>query len=533
MANNHSASRLDVTLRQAKLLMLAQSVEQSSDLRHPFSAADKRAATDRVRHTLGVDAEPKALLIARARDILKTAEDRGIATQIRTDNQPARYVFIVLVLMSFLLGMGTDRIGAQSNYINLLSLPFWGVIIWNLAMYVTLSLRCLGFFRQTSGHFYLPFRQVLHSIYNRVSTFSFTRSFKNQFFKTWAQLISPLVDLQIARTLHASAFAFALGVIISLLVRGFTTSYTVGWESTWFHEAPEVIRDFLNMTYGLIPSFGGLLPDMPDVAQVTAMRADLMNLPNATPVSAGPWLIRMILLMTLVVIIPRIILMGWDSWRIHRFYQHVKLSMDVPYWREILASISPKASALPICVMTSDAQRADRNTRIETFLKDWPKPENESIVDSTSTTTNPYFYQTLLDEDAPLPSIAQAHPTLIAAWFDGIETPEMEVHGAALQRLNNYAQTHAVHVVAVVDMSDFANRYDAKRLEERQTVWTAFLGLQHVEVFVLTNTLESRQALLDQLLVLARAKQTVLAQQTNTAQMQEVTTPNASEATHV
>ena len=59
--------------------------------------------------------------------------------------------------------------------------------------------------------------------------------------REWLTLSAPLMSARVAAILHAAAFAFALGAIASLYLRGIVFDYRAGWEST-FLAAGEVHR---------------------------------------------------------------------------------------------------------------------------------------------------------------------------------------------------------------------------------------------------------------------------------------------------
>src|SRR5439155_11970598 len=54
-----------------------------------------------------------------------------------------------------------------------------------------------------------------------------------RFHMDWFRATAQLHVARIKRVLHISAAAWALGVILSLLVRGLVVEYRVGWESTF------------------------------------------------------------------------------------------------------------------------------------------------------------------------------------------------------------------------------------------------------------------------------------------------------------
>ena len=118
-----------------------------------------------------------------------------------------------------------------------------------------------------------------------------------------AQLLVPVYENQAAYLMHLAALAFALGLIAEIAFRGISTAFVVGWESTWFAQNPEAVKTFIDWTYGLIP-FGG---DLPDASTLEAMQSDRLVF-RMHPVNAAPWLIRMMVLLTVFVIIPRLFL---------------------------------------------------------------------------------------------------------------------------------------------------------------------------------------------------------------------------------
>ena len=295
-----------LTLQQAKLILLAKAVEESNDAHIKWTSADAEAASLRAAHTVGESADAVKLLTERAKVVLRTASERGVNTTISTKARLPQFFSPLFVLMAFVLGALTDRIASPEHIVNLLSPPYWGVILWNLVVYIALFCCAIGLVGTGTNRFALPLRSSLNAFVQKTSYGTLRRSgFKSHFYSEWSSFVAPLIRMNVARTLHFAALFFALGIIVSLLVRGFGTSYWAGWESTWLAESPESVKAFIDYTYGLIPAVGPL-PPTPDLSQIAEMRAD--RLPYLeTPVSAAPWLIRMMILMGVVVIVPRLI----------------------------------------------------------------------------------------------------------------------------------------------------------------------------------------------------------------------------------
>ena len=266
-------------------------------------------------------------------------------------------------------------------------------------------------------------------------------------------------------------------------MRGFGTSYWAGWESTWLAESPESVKAFIDYTYGLIPAVGPL-PPTPDLSQIAEMRAD--RLPYLeTPVSAAPWLIRMMILMGVVVIVPRLIFACFDTWRMGRFKTQTSLSIDSPYYANILVQCAPDAVLGNLLIITSLVNRPLRNQTTSILCKHWGSAEDSAVktVDFD-------------DEEANIPAVPSGpRKPIVLIWFDGIETPEEEVHGAVIERLRHaYESEGSAVFAALLDMKEFIQRFTSMqaRIKERQKAWEALNKTHQLKLFVLRDSSESQ-----------------------------------------
>lgn len=473
-----------LTLQQAKLILLAKAIEESNDTHIKWTSADAEASSLRAAHTVGESADAVKLLTERAKVVLRTASERGVNTTISTKARLPRFFSPLFVLLAFVLGALTDRIASPEHIVNLLSPPYWGVILWNLVVYIALFCCAIGLVGTGTNRFALPLRSSLNAFVQKTSYGTLRRSgFKSHFYSEWASFVAPLIRMNVARTLHFAALFFALGIIVSLLVRGFGTSYWAGWESTWLAESPESVKAFIDYTYGFIPSVGPL-PPMPDLAQIVEMRAD--RLPYLeTPISAAPWLIRMMILMGAVVIIPRLIFACFDSWRMNRFKSQTMLSIESPYFENILVQCAQDAVLGNLLLITSSVNRPLRDQTTAILCKHWGNAE-DSAVQAVN----------FDDEGASLPTIPSGPRKPIAlVWFDGIETPEDEVHGAVIERLRQSCEFNGSAVfAALLDMKEFAQRFAwmPARIKERQEAWESLGNLHQTKLFVLHDSSESQ-----------------------------------------
>lgn len=477
-------SLVRLTLQQAKIILLAKAVEESNDAHIKWTSADAEAASLRAAHTVGESADAVKLLTERAKIVLRTASERGVNTAVSTKARLPQFFSPLFILLAFVLGALTDRIASPEHIVNLLSPPYWGVILWNLVVYLALFCCAIGIVGTGTNRFALPLRSSLNAFVQKTSYGTLRRTgFKSHFYSEWSSFVAPLIRINVARTLHFAALFFALGIIVSLLVRGFGTSYWAGWESTWLAESPESVKAFIDYTYGLIPAVGPL-PPMPDLSQIAEMRAD--RLPYLeTPVSAAPWLIRMMILMGVVVIIPRLIFACFDTWRMGRFKAQTTLSIASPYYENILVQCAQDAVLGNLLIVTSSADRPLRDQTTSALCKHWGTEEDSDVktIDFD-------------DEEANIPAVPSGPRKPIAlVWFDGIETPEEEVHGAVIERLRQpYESNNSAAFAALLDMKEFAQRFASMpaRIKERQEAWEALTKTHQLKLFVLRDSSESQ-----------------------------------------
>lgn len=483
MAMNKRTS-VRLTLQQAKVILLAKAIEESNDATIGWTQANAEAASLRAAHTVGEGADPVKLLAERAKIVLRETAEHGINTKLSTKARLPKLFSPLFILLAFVLGGLTDRIASPEHIVNLLSPPYWTVILWNLLVYCALFCCAIGLIGTSSNHFALPLRSSLIAFVEKASFSTLRRKgYKARFYSEWTQFVSPLVRMHVARTLHFAALAFALGIVASLLVRGFGTAYWAGWESTWLAESPESVKAFIDYTFGLIPAVGPL-PPMPDLATVTEMRAD--RLPYLeTPVSAAPWLLRMMILIGVTVIIPRLVFAVFDTWRMRRFKTNTTLAIDTPYFGNILEQCAQDAVIGNLVVITSTTNRPERDANVALFCRHWGEADDSSIhaVDFN-------------DEEATLPALTLSlRKPVVLIWFDGMETPEEDVHGALIERARStYEKQNSAIVTALVDLKEFSTRFASipERVKERKDVWTSFGSSHDVEMFQITEASESQ-----------------------------------------
>ena len=156
-----------LTLQQAKLILLAKAIEESNDAHIKWASADAEAASLRAAHTVGESADAVKLLTERAKVVLRTASERGVNTTVSTKARLPQFFSPLFVLLAFVLGALTDRIASPEHIVNLLSPPYWGVILWNLVVYIALFCCAIGLVGTGTNRFALPLRSSLTHSFKR------------------------------------------------------------------------------------------------------------------------------------------------------------------------------------------------------------------------------------------------------------------------------------------------------------------------------------------------------------------------------
>ena len=310
------------SLRDAEVITEAKLLEQTPTLN--WESSDANRATRQAALAVGEDASAASFLVARARVVEKmiVAKNPTVKpTALRFT--PPVWINAALVGIAFILGLLTDQFASESSRINLLSLPFFGVLLWNILVYVMLLIS--GIRHKTSRDF-LGLRSAL-GILEKALTIKQVR-----LTKSITTLLQPFVTHYAARAFHLAALFFVLGMICSVLLRGVGTAYTVGWESTWFANSPDIVYQIIALTYGIFTNFLGPMPNILDVAN---MRFDRLSV-NAVDVSAGLWLMRMIFMLAVFVAVPRLLLALKHTLQINALKKNFPLDLSERYYADIL-----------------------------------------------------------------------------------------------------------------------------------------------------------------------------------------------------
>lgn len=453
-----------VTYEQARTILRAKALEQAASGHAIQSAVISKATA----HRLGESADEATYLTEHAKAVLQAAGQEDAASKTPSRRPSIRNAAGLLFLAAFILGALTDKLASPEPFINLLSFPFWGVIAWNVLIYGILLLGALGLICPDR----FPVRGTVSALLAGKLTRLLRRTSPDTALRVeMAQLLVPVYENQAAYLMHLAALAFALGLIAEIGFRGISTAFVVGWESTWFAQNPEAVKAFIDWTYGLIP-FGGTLPD---AATLEAMQSDRLVF-RMHQVNAAPWLIRMMVLLTVFVIIPRLFL-ALISFSAARFCRNrLRLTVSDPYFVSVLTEGKESAHLGPLVIIADKAFKGSDKATLDKLSLLWGNPK--PIVEE-------------LDYDAPpfvVPDIFRdGENPFVLILSDALKTPEEELAGALFSTVNNTETTEKAFLCAVLlDTRRLRDRFDVYpgRLTERIDTWTRFAASFGLTVFV-------------------------------------------------
>ena len=271
--------------------------------------------------------------------------------------------------------------------------------------------------------------------------------------------MDPLAGHYAARAFHLAALCFVLGMIASVLLRGIGTAYTVGWESTWFAESPEIVYQIIALVYGICTNFLGPMPNILDVAN---MRFDRLAI-NGYEASASLWLMRMIVMLAIFVVIPRGLLALKHTFQIARIRKRFPLDLENRYFSNIMRTWRSEAMSLDLVVPDS--------VQSKNLLESAYRFAENLGFDFKEIKTHNWSIE---DGDAPLTLEKNGQSQQVWVLFNATATPEQEVQGVALQALKE--KLSKTPIIVMVDLATYLARFGDfnDRIESRKELWRDF-----------------------------------------------------------
>jgi len=393
------------------------------------------------------------------------------------------------------IGMGTNALG-PARQVNLLSVPFFGLLAWNLAMYLLLLVAAL-FGRSirarlqqrrgadadvdaATGHDGLV--TGLAGWVVRFALWRSRRGWKKVTFGDpeqarilaraftrccglWHRLTGPLLESRVRRRLHLAAAGLMVGVVSGMYVRGLAFEYRATWESTLLGATQ--VQWLLDTVLG--PAATVLRTRVPDVAPLRA--------PGDGP--AAMWIHLFALTALLFAIGPRIVLALFEAWRSARLKADLPIDFEDGYYRRIFAEwrgARRRVEVLPY----SYRPQATTVQHLKMLFYDFFGAQSDMQV------LAPVTY----GDDPPPPGResedgSAGYDRYLVVLFNAAQSPETEVHGAFLEKLKHRLGP-GDKLLVLTDTGPYRRQVAAAgRSEERQQAWNALgrtVGLEPVHI---------------------------------------------------
>lgn len=485
---NEQAIRNLVLVRAIETVDSKHQILSDDDLTYASSSGVELARWEAADKQIALT--PALFLQKRAELLLKKIAERTPAfSRFNAPQNWLRALGIAAPGLAFFAGVFLDRI-ADPHRVDLLSVPLLLIILWNLVVYAILlfgrfipAIDTPVFHSGPLGHL-LNFR----TFGPRKLPQTLAAALAN-FVTEWTQLCAPLTRARIKRIVHLCSACFAVGAVISLYVRGLSTKYEAGWESTWL-DANQVnqILSFLFKPATLVFRLPGF-----SIADVRALQ-----LPHSlSEGSSAQWVHLYAGTIVLLVILPRLALTLFARWKEDTLSNDFPLDLGLPYFRKLTAGIGVPAPAVLRVVphsFTLDEARDAGLTAVAKLLLG----EQARVMLRPST---PYGEES---NNALVGNISEVIDEAgTVALFNLNATPEEENHGAFLDQLRRASSRQ---LSALIDESAYLERAGKQtgregRLKERISLWRRFCDSHSVPLLVVnlinphTNTVDIERGL--------------------------------------
>lgn len=433
--------RFAVTPEEAGLLVAARASE-AADGPEASAAADARLIAGK---------DPKEKALARAKLVLS----RRSLKPSRVPTLPTGLFTGALMLSAYFLGVMTDRFSSEGAVVNLLSPALLLILFWQIALYALLLVGTIA--APLGWKPKWPGRELFAALLSRLRILTVSKQTLRER-PLWLSLLTPALRSEAARAFHLAAASLGAGLLTGLAFRGIGTAYTVGWTSTWLAGHEAWLAALFSATYGLVPLelFGIPFPNAAAIAEMN-LRVNAQGSPDA-----AAWLLRLMGLVAIVVILPRLLLAFFAGRR-------AKAARTRFVW------IDEQDEPAPVSTQRSVASFSEGATVLTTV------PADDSLRRRTAALLmQPDARWRTVDvwKDDPESALATVDTETAVLLFDATATPEEEVHGHWIDAVGR-RQPDAVTLL--VDLSGLEAQFGAEseRLTARKALWESFAAERH------------------------------------------------------
>lgn len=474
--------------RQAREVTLLEAFETAQPASPSWGDEERRWADRVALEAVGSTAPAPLFIAERARHAIHRLlpRERVAARWLQRPTRRGAWV-ATIVVVAVVLGLLADPIGG-SQRINLLTPPFWGLLLWNVVVYGLLIFTALASIVRRRPPKQGPLRRAAAALLRvgqrmvapaagssvrraieasmRVARpTSATGAARSAaiaplagFATLWSRRTAGLASLRAQTFLHAGAAALAAGLIASLYLRGLLLDYRVGWEST-FLSAPTV---HAVLATALAPAAALAHVALPDEAAFAA----LQTLPDrrSAGAPAALWIHLLAITMALVVVLPRIALALGCAARLDWLGRRFALPWNEPYFQR-LARLQRGAAAEVDVFPYAHTPTPQAALGLHALVSEAFGPKASVRIAPTIAFG--------AEDDAAVGLVPASSATHVLMLCDLGATPEFETHGRCANQLAQGLPPGAVFAL-LLDESSFRRRFAGlrERLLQRRAAWS-------------------------------------------------------------
>lgn len=444
--------------RQAREATLLQAFESASEASPNWSDEDRRWVDRVALEAVGSAAPADDFIVERAHHAMHRLLPRERAAARWLERRPRWAIWLGLVVV---LAAGAGVVlgpGLGTQRINLITPPFWGVMLWNLVVYAALLVLPLVAALRRKPSRPGPLRRGVERLL-RSRLRAPTASPLARFAALWSARSARLLSLRAQTLLHAGAAALGLGLIAGLYLRGISADYRVGWEST-FPFAAETVYAWLSRGLAPASALSGIA--LPDAAGFAAMQARPGDAGVGAP--AAPWIHLLAITMGIVVVVPRLVLAaGCTAW-LRSLGRRFVMPLDEPYFQR-LARLQRGAAAAVDVFPYAHTPTPQAALGLQALVSEAFGPKASVRIAPTIVFG--------AEDDAGAPAAAAPGATHVVMLCDLAATPEFETHGRCAAQLRDQLPPGALFAL-LVDESAFRRRFAGlrERLQQRRAAWS-------------------------------------------------------------
>lgn len=454
---------------ELRSILLVKAIEESDGAGTLLPPADRVAAAREASRAAGEGAAGSELGVARARILLaKVVARHPFVNAVLSLSGGSTAAGAILVALGVIAGVALSALDGTRR-INVLAFPVFGVVAWNLAMYVAIF---AGWMR--------PPEMLAHLATGRLSRLVAKSGAFNaplaealgRFTREWFAAARPLLVARAARVLHLAAAAVGIGLIVGLYVRGIAFDYRAGWEST-FLDASKA-RALLSVLYGPASLVTGIA--IPDAAALEAIRWQ----GDAGGERAAPWIHLLAATVALFVVLPRLALSLAGTFFITRWSRRAPLPASLAaYFRGAFGALGGSIGrGLATVVPYAYEPGADARAGLRALL---PRALGESLtLDSRAAVR--YGEEDEFVRELEAAGKADGTADVVVLLFNLAATPEEENHGVVIAGVRDWLAVRqpAPQLLVLVDEGPYAERMDTDgatgRIAERRDAWQQFVA---------------------------------------------------------